>query len=236
MADEAIQSYAIVNSKGEVVFEFKGVINAQGLILPRGTFATIESEKESQVAWASLVKVINSFIAVGLGGGEPIGTEAMFAKINQNRTVNFGAFILEVFGIAAKEFYSGIHAEAGSTGTASTFVRAKAGQGVKVFNNTIINAAGQSDYLQLIETLARKINFGSTVVEWAGGVNATKEATISHGLGTTPLAVLVSAESGLGAFAEYKNAGATTFKVLGQDPFGFPGAGTKCALSWCAIG
>jgi hypothetical protein len=44
--------------------------------------------------------------------------------------------------------------------------------------------------------------------------------TVTHGLGTTPATVQVTADSASGAFAvcTYKNIGATTFQVVGWSP------------------
>lgn len=91
---------------------------------------------------------------------------------------------------------------------------------------------------QLAEGGSRKVNFGSVQVEFAGGTNISKEATVTHGLGTTPSAVLLqsAAFDGEAYNAEVATVGATTFKTRFLFQAFIPGAGTKRTIYWLAIG
>lgn len=100
---------------------------------------------------------------------------------------------------------------------------------------TVVTNGGLSDFLQLASAAKRKINFGSAQVEWPGGGQNSKETTVTHSLGATPVCVIATAESV--TIVGAKGKGATTFKVWARTGDGSsPGAGTKETLHWLAIG
>lgn len=100
---------------------------------------------------------------------------------------------------------------------------------------TAIDQAGRSEFLQLASLAKRKINFGSIELEWPGGSPLTNEATITHGLGTTP--VYLSVQAGMVNMCGVGSPGGTTFKARMRTGDGTsPGAGTRQTVYWIAIG
>lgn len=101
---------------------------------------------------------------------------------------------------------------------------------------TLLDASGKSNFLQLSSGAKRKINFGSVEVEWPGTNRSSNVKTITHGLGATPKAVLMTANGFAGVYGEVNNAGATTFELRGTVSEGIPPGGVKQTIFWTAIG
>lgn len=111
---------------------------------------------------------------------------------------------------------------------------------------TLVRDDGQSNYAQrynggtpLLQT--NRYNYGSEAWNWPGGVQ-TVDRNIAHGLGITPLAVLLSWTSGVslaGAFyyphVSLTALNATNFTYRTFNPPGVPGAGTGSGVHWVAF-
>lgn len=85
---------------------------------------------------------------------------------------------------------------------------------------------------------SRTINFGSSSLTYAGGLEASNTKEIEHGLGTTPASVIVAVSGGASGFNSWIRTtakGATKFTVQCHNP-GKPGAGSEVAFDWAAIG
>lgn len=93
-------------------------------------------------------------------------------------------------------------------------------------------------FLQLAVAAGRKIAFGTLEVEWPGANPKSKTTKVVHGLGATPLAVILTP-----TFVEA--AGITSGQIIAKSSTEFeaaagstgsPGAGVKQKLDWIAIG
>lgn len=91
---------------------------------------------------------------------------------------------------------------------------------------------------QLVEAAKRKMNFGSTTVEWPGGSAQSNIKKVTHGLGVEPKAISVT-ESAFNVsattFGGEKNA--TTLSMIGQTVDGtIPAKGFTMQVDWIALG
>lgn len=93
-------------------------------------------------------------------------------------------------------------------------------------------------FLRLVTPASRKINFGSVQVEFAGGTNISKAATVTHEIGATPKAVHLqhSGFEGEVTDPQVTSVGATTFEVRFVFKEFKPVAGSKSTIYWTAIG
>lgn len=92
--------------------------------------------------------------------------------------------------------------------------------------------------LQLAVAASRKVAFGSIEVEWPGSNIKSKVVKVSHGLGTTPSAVVLTAnfqELAGGTMPQIVSRNASEFEACAVST-GSPGAGVKQKLDWLAIG
>lgn len=98
-------------------------------------------------------------------------------------------------------------------------------------------AAGAKElFLQLTTATTRKINFGVTEIEFPGATFRSNIKEVEHGLGTTPLAVVATAEDD-GRSIGTTSYTATKFSIRAQAVQGeSPAAGTKVKAHWIAIG
>lgn len=82
------------------------------------------------------------------------------------------------------------------------------------------------------------VRYGVGTVTWPGGTQFTGVVTIPHGLGKTPVDVLVTPKvttvAGYTLWAATFTA--TTFQVAGWTMNAAPGAGTTDLFSWLVIG
>jgi len=103
---------------------------------------------------------------------------------------------------------------------------------------TILDSQGRSNFLQLLATVDRKIDFGSTSINWPGGSAANVE--IKHGLGVVPVAVLAINSSAPAFWGVIVDVGVKTKeKFLTSLAFASeegPVVGSKLTLDWIAIG
>jgi hypothetical protein len=99
---------------------------------------------------------------------------------------------------------------------------------------------GNFDWLlkRFLDTGGRSagIRFGSGTLTWPGGSAFTNATSVTHGLGTTPAAVLVTGSGGA-TLVTANTVGATTFNALGCTIDGStPAASTTITFYWLAIG
>lgn len=86
------------------------------------------------------------------------------------------------------------------------------------------------------------VRFGTQTLTWAGGTQASNFPSISHGLGRTPVVVLVSPIGGLSAGTAWAVAsafgyGASTFVLQAKThDESSPAAATTALIGWVAIG
>lgn len=82
------------------------------------------------------------------------------------------------------------------------------------------------------------LRFGTQTLTWPGSTTTTGSETITHGLGATPVVVLVGIQAESVAVMSWaNNVGATTFTVAARTGDGTsPAADTTCTLAWLAIG
>lgn len=242
MADQAQQTFAIVNEKGEVIFEFQGVISAQGLILQEGTF---EGGKSNTIEWLNSGNQRESITGFSANAGldhtiamrsraTSPGDTAEFAATSR-ASGNFSGIFSSNVGPpalgAAVSLASNLAAE-----TASVSVSAKGAAGNVI--RTLIDQAEQSHFLQLVFKEKRKVSFGSTIVKYPGGTIASNPVTISHGLGVVPSAVIVK-EIGFWsevAEAQMQNINAVNFETRHTFQTFKPALGAEVFIMWMAIG
>lgn len=117
-------------------------------------------------------------------------------------------------------------------GTTEQEVAVGAGSELK----TLLTQAGASEFLQLVASAKRKVNFGSTTVEFPGENIRSNATEVSHGLGTTPLAVLATGDDdgrGVGVTSKTSTKITVRAQTLQGDK---PVAGSKVTVYWLAIG
>ena len=101
-------------------------------------------------------------------------------------------------------------------------------------------AARNFDALQslVIDTGGQSVGarFGSGTLTFPGSSDSTGELTVTHGLATTPVAVLVTGTGGT-TLVTVNDVGGTTFDALGVTTDGSePAADTESTFYWLAIG
>jgi hypothetical protein len=95
------------------------------------------------------------------------------------------------------------------------------------------NIQGNFDRLGQLLGL-EKLRIGSGTLTFPGGSTFTSETTVTHGLGTTPRAVLVTGTFGA-SMVSVNDVGATTFDALGCTIDGStPAAATAGTFFWLA--
>jgi hypothetical protein len=96
----------------------------------------------------------------------------------------------------------------------------------------------QANFDRLLGLLGfNKLRKGNGTLTWAGGSATTGSTTVTHGLGTTPSEVLVTANNPPVAVAVFTGTpGATTFTVAATTTDGStPAAATAFTFSWVAF-
>lgn len=104
---------------------------------------------------------------------------------------------------------------------------------------SVITGTGTSDFLQLTETAKRKVNRGTVELEFGGGSRESKTATVTHGIGSTPSAVVMTYKAVAAVdymFWQVSVVGATTFACACKCDAATPANGTKVPFYWIAIG
>lgn len=89
---------------------------------------------------------------------------------------------------------------------------------------------------QLATPASRKINFGTTEVEFTVKGNASATKTVAHGLGQEAQVVVGNVPVTGSCFVEAQPSGATNIELRARYPFGELEAGTKVKIRWIAIG
>lgn len=94
---------------------------------------------------------------------------------------------------------------------------------------------------QFVTPGARKINFGTIEVEWAGGSIQSKTVEVTHGLGATPAPGAVQltpiyVEATRRMFPQIVSTSSTKIALLSACADAVPGAGVKQTIYWQAIG
>lgn len=107
---------------------------------------------------------------------------------------------------------------------------------------TLMDGTGKSSFLQLTETAKRKVAFGHATVTWGVKGLSSSEKEVSHGLGTTPEAVLLTPRAktsgGVGTLFAWLTAAPTAavFKFAATNPTTEIAASSTLDVSWLAIG
>ena len=93
--------------------------------------------------------------------------------------------------------------------------------------------------LMLAALGSRKIAFGTGTLTWPGGAGGSNNVAVTHGLGVTPVSVVITGSSDSGPWAAYmaNTLGAKTFSVNAHTTDGSsPAAATSQTFYWFAIG
>lgn len=112
--------------------------------------------------------------------------------------------------------------------------------GANPIDRTLIDAAGQSSFLQLVGALAkREAAFGTSTLHWPIALGAKSEQlTVAHGLGTTPTQVLPTVV-GVGVepviACHVANIGAVNFDVVGEYVGGLKVTDINRNVSWAVF-
>lgn len=226
MADEAAQTYAVVNAAGEVVFEFEGIIKAQGLILPENPNKIFS--KPSRIQW------------------DQAGVQEAVESIEGHNSSG----IRHVLQLLAEYESNGNHAElvlittpsvAGELEKIGALVNVATnemigGRQVLVFGEYKEKGAGAripeaSDFLQLLKTAKLRLVFGEVQFPFTASEFSITQ-TVSHGLGVKPVAVVCTARDS-SITPSVGAEGAITFDVGGRYRNVITGTGTGM---WIAIG
>jgi hypothetical protein len=109
-----------------------------------------------------------------------------------------------------------------------------------------VRSAVQRNFVAVAESIPStggqraEIRFGLQTVTWPGGSQTSNVATVSHGLDTTPAAVIATMSTGTGAFysvAVAVNYTATTFDLrLDTVDASTPLVTATSTVAWFAIG
>lgn len=219
--DSVVPNFQTVNAAGEPTAEFEGLIKALGLVLEEQAFGE-EPVDKTLVSWIDQANQRQEFI-----NGKQSGVSSqLHLRANYDKKRETGSIFLRVDNLlrnAGIDITSQLNVE-----RVTSYVG---------LNSLItIGEEGKSSFPQLVGLLAkRKLNFGAANVEWAGGTPNSKEVTISHGLGVTPVAVTANSVSV--TIIATKTYTLTNFNVWARTGDGSsPAAGTKEEIHWIAIG
>lgn len=103
---------------------------------------------------------------------------------------------------------------------------------------TLLNDAGQSEFLQLASAAKRKVNFGETKIKIEAGKTESEVKTITHGLGAKPIFVELQLETGAGPTLiteRVTERTSTVFKAMFNQSAP-AGATAEVTFLWVAIG
>lgn len=209
-----------------------------GIIIPAAT--SLESpEAKNQVEWEKeATKDKTGFAYSGKntfksGEGEftTVGQGDSFAKSHgyllltdvPGASANSGATITAKDANGKQAFVA-----TETRGTTEQEVAAGAGSELK----TVLDQAGKSEFLQLASLAKRKINFGTASLTF-NTETFYNAKTVSHGLGTTPVSVVVTAPNEFVNCASV-NFSSTTFQINAATTNG--AAGPNLTVCWIAIG
>lgn len=212
VADQAIPTFFTVTPNGEVAVVVEGEIIATGFQLEE---ALVEGEKINSLKWLDSVGVLREQIS-GSGNGKTAHQLQMEAIGGPSGAVRSVVYI--------------------NQNNLEGYVRADAGK----FQRMIITGQNESDFLKLLTTANWRVNAGVVNVLMESARTDTNAAVVSHGMGTTPIAIIgtVNLLGGAigGIFAEVMSSGLTTFNIRCLRPFGAPGVNTNFQINWIAIG
>lgn len=91
-------------------------------------------------------------------------------------------------------------------------------------------------FVQLATPGARKINFGTATVKWAGSKSETEVKEVAHGLGSAAVIALGGAQTTNTFFVTAEPSGTDKIKLQGYAPGSTPPAGTERTVYWIAMG
>lgn len=171
MPDDAQPTFIGIGPKGEITYEFEGVIKALGISLRE----LVESEGINRIEWLNKNNVAKQVI--------------------QGRTVlseTLHTLLLEAIGSVGS---GKLQLEGSDLGlNLARFVAIAGGQSV-----IVLNGNDESDFLQLTETKKRKTSFGQVNVTFEAGALLSNNVEISHGLGVVPQSIIATSNGAPGA-------------------------------------
>jgi PIN domain nuclease of toxin-antitoxin system len=150
----------------------------------------------------------------------------------------------KIYGVSPTESEDVLYLEAGGVVAAKDrrgYIKARARKislPTGYIEKTIINGNSESDFLQLIATAGRRVNFGTAVINWPGGAEISSSTNVTHELGATPKAIVVTSvptKAGALSLGYYFTPTSTQFTIRCYSPFK-PAAGDTSEVTWIAIG
>lgn len=223
MPDQAMDTYEVVDSKGNIEYNFEGIIKAFGLSMAEGN---AEREATALIKWLREGLVKEGIYGYAGGSGQH---NLMLEAFGELFGVGTGGAVLRL------------------TGTENPFaaldprIIAFINEGVGTDAVTIIGKSAISSFPRLLTAQKRIINFGIANGLYAGATSVL-DFTVSHGLGTSPSLILVTADSSVNGGGLYniiadvtaRNAVNFTVRTSISDKFE-PAKNVALALQWLAI-
>lgn len=210
------------NPDGSLTFStsgtFKGDVTASSLILPSSTGVV------NQIKFVNEINhMVSSLTSFPTGEGNIAAMEAQDGGGNSSNS----------------SYFSCSTSNTNDQGNVSRIRVGRQNVTLPARSRTLLDGAGASDFLQTATTRKLTVNVGGGVVSWAATGIMSDVASIAHGLGTTPIAVLLTDLMG-GAYPYvFSVAGKffTVFQVQGAYPnLASSPAGTSRGFNWLAIG
>lgn len=102
-----------------------------------------------------------------------------------------------------------------------------------------LSAAAKELFPQLATAAATKVNFGIVELEFPGASRESKTSTVTHGLGVSPQAVVLTYKAVAAVdymFVQSQEYSSTVFKCTCKTDTATPALGTKAPFTWIAIG
>jgi hypothetical protein len=217
----------VVLPSGLVVYEFEGVIHANGLLIPE---ASSESgAQENRVEWIDPGGILRESIMGALTGPQPTALLTLIANVAEpRRKIGFVSLqALDELNLqAALKIQS-------APEPAARNIKLEAAPAPSVF---LWTGQGRSSFVQAagLGTQAMIVARGSVTVKWAVKGIASAAKVVNHGLGAEPIAVTGSGGFN-GSYVETAGYTAEHFEIRAVSTTGEIEAGTERVLNWIAV-
>lgn len=227
-----LQNFVTINpTTGVTNFNFTGIINALGLIIPAATGASLTSALQNRVEWTDTAgDIIAELFANTTGTGQEDFFSFAF-PVGAGDTIN--NHLRSALSETDANFVEFLTSRVSSGGNLNAAIVTVTGETVIVLDGggrtgLILNSNGP----QLLA-----FDHGSTNVSIAANAVSGTVASVGHQLGRTPKQILFGNNSNNNVAARYANAGALHFDLTA---FWTDGGNTHVAVTptidWLALG